>query len=55
MATIDLIVLGMLKKGALSAYDIQKLREYCERGKDAGESALFFNERRGEGVRGSYV
>lgn len=28
MATIDLIVLGMLKKGALSAYDIQKLVEY---------------------------
>ena len=28
MATIDLIVLGMLKKEALSAYDIQKLVEY---------------------------
>lgn len=28
MATIDLIVLGMLKKGSLSAYDIQKLVEY---------------------------
>ena len=28
MATIDLIVLGMLKKKALSAYDIQKLVEY---------------------------
>ena len=28
MATIDLIVLGMLKKDALSAYDIQKLVEY---------------------------
>ena len=28
MATIDLIVLGMLKKGELSAYDIQKLVEY---------------------------
>ena len=28
MATIDLIVLGMLKKQALSAYDIQKLVEY---------------------------
>lgn len=28
MATIDLIVLGMLKKQALSAYDLQKLVEY---------------------------
>lgn len=28
MATIDLIVLGMVKKEALSAYDIQKLVEY---------------------------
>lgn len=28
MATIDLIVLGMLKKEPLSAYDIQKLVEY---------------------------
>lgn len=28
MATIDLIVLGMLKKQALSAYEIQKLVEY---------------------------
>lgn len=28
MATIDLIVLGMLKKDSLSAYDIQKLVEY---------------------------
>ncbi|RHR32377.1 PadR family transcriptional regulator [Clostridium sp. AF19-22AC] len=28
MATIDLIVLGMIKKDALSAYDIQKLVEY---------------------------
>ena len=28
MATIDLIVLGMLKKKPLSAYDIQKLVEY---------------------------
>lgn len=28
MATIDLIVLGMLRKEALSAYDIQKLVEY---------------------------
>ena len=28
MAAIDLIVLGMLKKESLSAYDIQKLVEY---------------------------
>ena len=28
MATIDLIVLGILKKGPLSAYDIQKVVEY---------------------------
>lgn len=28
MATIDLIVLGMLKKESLSAYDIQKLVDY---------------------------
>lgn len=28
MAAIDLIVLGILKKGPLSAYDIQKLVEY---------------------------
>lgn len=28
MATIDLIVLGMVKKESLSAYDIQKLVEY---------------------------
>lgn len=28
MATIDLIVLGILKKSSLSAYDIQKLVEY---------------------------
>lgn len=28
MATIDLIVLGMLKKKSMSAYDIQKLVEY---------------------------
>lgn len=28
MATIDLIVLGMLKKDPMSAYDIQKLVEY---------------------------
>lgn len=28
MATIDLIVLGMLKKAPMSAYDIQKLVEY---------------------------
>ena len=28
MATIDLIVLGMLKKESLSAYDIQKIVEY---------------------------
>lgn len=28
MATIDLVVLGMLKKESLSAYDIQKLVEY---------------------------
>mgnify|MGYP000606256747 CR=1 FL=1 len=33
MATIDLIVLGMLKKEELSAYDIQKLVEY-RMGKD---------------------
>ena len=30
MATIDLIVLGILKKEALSAYDIQKTVEYRE-------------------------
>ena len=29
MAIIDLIVLGMLKKEPLSAYDLQKLVEYC--------------------------
>ena len=28
MATIDLIVLGILKKESLSAYDIQKIVEY---------------------------
>ena len=28
MATIDLIVLGMLKRESMSAYDIQKLVEY---------------------------
>ena len=28
MATIDLIVLGMVKQKPLSAYDIQKLVEY---------------------------
>ena len=28
MATIDLIVLGMLKKETLSAYDLKKLVEY---------------------------
>ena len=28
MATIDLIVLGILKKEPMSAYDIQKLVEY---------------------------
>ena len=28
MATIDLIVLGMLKNESLSAYDLQKLVEY---------------------------
>ena len=28
MATIDLIVLGMLKKEPLEAYDLQKLVEY---------------------------
>ena len=28
MATIDLIVLGMLKKQPLSAYEMQKLVEY---------------------------
>lgn len=28
MRTIDLIVLGILKKESLSAYDIQKLIEY---------------------------
>ena len=28
MATIDLIVLGIVKKEPLSAYDIQKLVEY---------------------------
>ena len=28
MATIDLIVLGMLRKESLSAYDIQKLVDY---------------------------
>ncbi len=28
MATIDLIVLGMLKKEPMGAYDIQKLVEY---------------------------
>ncbi len=28
MATIDLIVLGMLKRGPMSAYDMQKLVEY---------------------------
>ncbi len=28
MATIDLIVLGILKRESLSAYDIQKLVEY---------------------------
>ena len=28
MATIDLIVLGMVKNEPLSAYDIQKLVEY---------------------------
>ena len=28
MATIDLVVLGMLKKESLSAYDIQKKVEY---------------------------
>lgn len=28
MAAIDLIVLGMLKRESLSAYDIQKLVEY---------------------------
>ena len=28
MATIDLIVLGILKKESLSAYDIQKQVEY---------------------------
>ena len=28
MTTIDLIILGILKKDSLSAYDIQKLVEY---------------------------
>ena len=28
MATIDLIVLGILKKESMSAYDIQKMVEY---------------------------
>ena len=28
MATIDLIVLGILKKESMSAYDIQKMEEY---------------------------
>lgn len=28
MATIDLVILGMLKQESLSAYDIQKLVEY---------------------------
>ena len=28
MAAIDLVVLGMIKKQPLSAYDIQKLVEY---------------------------
>ena len=28
MAAIDLVVLGMLKREPLSAYDIQKLIEY---------------------------
>ena len=59
MATIDLIVLGMLKKEPLSAYDIQKLVEYrnisrwvkisqryCKRGKNAGESSIFFDRSR---------
>ena len=46
MATIDLIVLGMLKKGPMGAYDIQKLVEYrniskwVKIGEDAGESCL---------------
>ena len=37
MATIDLIVLGMLKKESLSAYDIQKIggvSQYIQVGKD---------------------
>ena len=33
MATIDLIVLGILKKESLSAYDIQKIVEYRNRSK----------------------
>ena len=38
MATIDLIVLGMLKKEPMSAYDIQKLVEYSYSLTEAGES-----------------
>ena len=62
MAAIDLIVLGMLKKEPMGAYDIQKLVEYrniskwidqggCgQGGKDAGKSGLLSDRRGGEGI-----
>ena len=63
MATIDLIVLGMLKRESLSAYDIQKLVEYrniskwvkisipsiCKKGIRLEEKGLFTSRKEKEG------
>ena len=66
MATIDLIVLGILKKESLSAYDIQKLVEYRNISKwvkistpsiyksnSAGRKRIYYqyNNQRGENAR----
>ena len=44
MATIDLIVLGILKRESLSAYDIQKLVEYRNISK-VGITGIFLQRR----------
>ena len=55
MATIDLIVLGMLKKESLSAYDIQKISgipKYLKMGKN--QHSVYLQKGYSVGRKGAY-
>ena len=54
MAAIDLVVLGMIKKQPLSAYDIQKLVEYRNISKWVKISTIHLQKGNSIGRKGVY-